>query len=97
MQTEPLVLAVAATLGLASFTTPGILAALGLMVLGYARGDRYLLGIGIAFFPVFIVVFYYELQISLLVKSWIMAGSGGLLLAVRWYLNFRNWAQETES
>jgi hypothetical protein len=97
IQTEPMMLAVAATIGLASFTTPGILAAIGLMVLGYARGDLHLTGIGVAFFPVFIVVFYYEMELSLLVKSWIMAGSGVVLLAVRWYLSFRGWAQETKS
>ena len=94
LRSEPLMLAVGATVCLASFTTPGVLAALGLMVLGYARGDRYLLGIGVAFFPVFIVVFYYEWQISLLVKSWIMAGSGAVLLSARWLLSLRTWAKE---
>lgn len=97
MRSEPLVLAVLTTLGLAGFTTPGLLAALGLMVLGYARRDNHLLGIGIAFFPVFIVVFYYEWQISLLIKSWIMAGSGAVLLAARWYLSSRRWAREMEA
>ncbi|MEO8497648.1 MAG: DUF4401 domain-containing protein [Planctomycetota bacterium] len=97
MQSEPLVLAIVATVGLASFTTPGLLAAVGLMVLGYARRDKHLMGIGIAFFPVFIVVFYYEWQISLLIKSWIMAGSGALLLAARWYLSSRSWAREVEA
>ncbi len=95
MRTEPLILAVLATLAMACFTTPGILAAVGLMVLGYARRDLHLMGIGVIFFPVFIVVFYYDWQISLLVKSWIMAGSGAVLLAARQYLNLRNWAQES--
>ena len=47
-------IAVVATMCLATVTTPGILAALGLMVLGYARNDRYLLAMGVLFFPVFI-------------------------------------------
>ena len=56
---------------------------LGLLVLGYARNDRYLLSIGILFFPVFIVVFYYEWQFSLFIKSWILMGSGAVLLVTR--------------
>ena len=94
LRTEPLMIAVIATMCLATFTTPGILAALGLMVLGYARNDRYLLAMGVLFFPVFIVVFYYEWEISLLIKSWIMAGSGAILLSARWFLNMRGWAKE---
>ncbi len=94
LRSEPLVLAVLATVGLACFTTPGVLAAIGLMVLGYARRDQYLIGIGVVFFPTFIVVFYYEWQISLLYKSWVMAGSGAVLLAARKYLSLRQWARE---
>ena len=56
-----------------------------------------ILGIGVAFFPVFIVVFYYEWQISLLIKSWIMAGSGAVLLLARWYLSSRSWSREVEA
>jgi hypothetical protein len=92
---EPLMIAVLATVGLATFTTPGLLAALGLAVLGYARNDRYLLAIGIAFFPIFIVVSYYEWQMTLLAKSWVMIGSGAILLLARWYLSTRRWAKES--
>lgn len=94
LRSEPLMIAVAATICLATITTPGILAALGLMVLGYARNNRSLLALGALFFPVFIVVFYYELQISLFTKSWIMAGSGATLLLARWFLSHRGWAKE---
>lgn len=91
LRTEPLALAVAATVCLACFTTPGTLAALGLMILGYASNDRYLLATGVLFFPVFIIVFYYEWDLSLLVKSWIMLGSGAVLLTARWLLRLRGW------
>lgn len=94
LRSEPLMIVVASTVCLAAFTTPGILAALGLMVLGYARHDRYLLAMGVLFFPIFIVVFYYEWQISLLTKSCIMAGSGATLLLARWFLSLRGWAKE---
>lgn len=91
---EPLLVAVIATLALSAVATPGVLAAIGLMVLGYARRDATLLGIGITFFPIFIVVFYYELETTLLVKSWIMAATGGVLLATRAYLTRRQWTIE---
>jgi hypothetical protein len=91
LRDESLVIAVAATLCLAAVTTPGVLAALGLLVLGYARRDSLLLAMGTAFFPVFIVVFYYEMEISLLTKSYILMASGAVLLAARWFLNRRDW------
>jgi len=96
MRNEPMMIVVAATLALASFTTPGILAALAIMILGYARWERELIAIGLAFFPMFIVVFYFEWQTSLLTKSWILAGSGAVLLAARYYLSCRAWAREEE-
>jgi len=95
MRSEPLILAAVATMLLAGFTTPGILAAIGLLVLGYARGNQHLTAIGILFFPICIVVFYYEWQISLLIKSWMMAGSGAMLLAARQTMNLRSWARES--
>ncbi|MBW3595640.1 MAG: DUF4401 domain-containing protein [Planctomycetes bacterium] len=91
---EPLVVAVVATVCLAAVTTPGVLAAVGLLVLGYARRDPYVLGMGTAFFPAFIVVFYYEMETDLLAKSWILMASGAVLLAARWYLGRRGWAVE---
>ncbi len=49
-----------------------------------------------AFLPVFVVVFYYDLDISLAYKSWILAGSGALLLVARWFLATRPWAKAME-
>jgi hypothetical protein len=94
MRDEPLVVAIVATICLAAITTPGVLAAIGLLVLGYARRDPYLLAMGTAFFPAFIVVFYYEMETDLLMKSWILMASGAVLLAARWYLGRRGWAVE---
>lgn len=96
MRNEPMMIAVAATLALASFTTPGILAALAIMILGYARWESELTAIGLAFFPMFIGVFYFEWQTSLLTKSWILAGSGSVLLVARYYLSCRAWAGKEE-
>jgi hypothetical protein len=93
LREEPLIVAVVATVCLAAVTTPGVLAAVGLLVLGYARRDALLLAMGTAFFPSFIVVFYYEMETTLLVKSYTLMASGAVLLAARWFLKQRGWAK----
>lgn len=77
---------VLATLFLAGFTTPGITVAMVLLFLGRAQDERVLTVIGHAFFAAFLVLFYYALNISLAQKSWIIAGSGAFLLAMRFWL-----------
>ena len=82
---EPwLILAFISTLFLGIFTTPGILVAIGLLIVGYAFGDRILTALSFLFLPCFLVVFYYALNVDLAYKSWVIAGSGVLLLVVRW-------------
>lgn len=82
---EPwLILAFISTLLLGIFTTPGIPVAIGLLIVGYALGDRILTALSFLFLPCFLVVFYYALNVDLAYKSWVIAGSGVLLLAVRW-------------
>ena len=82
---EPwLILAFVLTLLLAIFTTPGILVAIGLLIVGYAFGDRILTALSFLFLPCFLVVFYYALNVDLAYKSWVIAGSGVLLLVARW-------------
>ena len=82
---EPwLILAIASTALLGLFTTPGILVAVGLLVLGYAYGDSILTAMSCLFLPCFLVFFYYALDIDLAHKSWVVAGSGLLLLVARW-------------
>ena len=79
-----MVLAVAATILLGVFSTPGILVVMGLLVLGYGLDEKMLTWLAYAFLPVFLIVFYYNLNIDLAYKSWIIAGSGAILLGVRW-------------
>lgn len=82
---EPwLILAIVSTILLGIFTTPGILVAIGLLIAGYAFGDRILTAMSYVFLPYFLVVFYYVLDVDLAYKSWILAGSGAGLLVVRW-------------
>ncbi len=84
-----LIVAVVAVLLLGLFTTPGILVAIGLLIAGYAFGDRALTALAYLFLPCFLVVFYYAMNVSLAHKSWMVAGSGLILLAVRWLLQQR--------
>jgi uncharacterized membrane protein len=66
------------------FTTPGILVAVGLLIAGYAFGDRILTALAYLSLPSFLVFFYYALNVDLAHKSLVIAGSGVLLLVVRW-------------
>ncbi|MBM3617491.1 MAG: DUF4401 domain-containing protein [Alphaproteobacteria bacterium] len=82
-----LLLACAGIIALGTLATPGILLAIGLMVLGYGNHERPLLINGALAFAGFIWLFYYNLDMTLLVKSTILAGSGALLLLARWQLH----------
>jgi len=82
---EPwLIVAIVSTILLGIFTTPGILVAVGLLIVGYAFGDRILMTMSYLFLLCFLVLFYYALNVDLAYKSWVITGSGILLLVVRW-------------
>ncbi|HEU5098110.1 MAG TPA: DUF4401 domain-containing protein [Roseiflexaceae bacterium] len=63
--------------------TPGILAAVIVVELGFARGNRLLLGLGIVGLVLFLSAFYYQLELTLLVKSLVLLATGLLLLGLR--------------
>lgn len=86
LKRDPIRFGVVATLFLGFISTPGILATLWLMILGYALRDRILIGIAIAFFPVFISLYYYNLDLTLDIKAYILLGSGIIFLLMRSYL-----------
>lgn len=75
------VLAITVIITLPTLTTPGILAALLLIILGYRRRHTILLVLGYLFMAGFISEYYYSLQVTLLIKSFIMVGTGVLFLA----------------
>ncbi len=66
--------------------TPGIPAAMLVLLLGYWRSNRVLMGIATAFLCVFVAQFYYFLDVTLLVKSAMMTGTGIVLLGMRYVL-----------
>jgi hypothetical protein len=79
---------IAATLALcaASFQAPGIPTGLAILLLGFARGNRILMGIGVAASLGFISAYYYLVETTLLVKSQTLIATGLVILAARWAL-----------
>jgi len=72
-----------ALLGSITLDSPGVLAALGGILIAFYRRSIVLLGLSIVFLVVFIWFYYYDLHISLLAKSGVLFLSGFVLLALR--------------
>jgi uncharacterized membrane protein len=68
--------------------------ALLLMLLGFSLGKRPLLALGMLLLAVFLVDYYYSLEVNLLTKSMILVGSGAVLLALRTLLLQFAFSQE---
>jgi hypothetical protein len=94
LQTEPLMLAALGAIVLAMISTPGILLSICLMILGYAKYEKLLLLMGTLLMPLFIFFYYYNLDISLMLKSGILVSSGVILLTGRGYLAIKQWDKE---
>jgi uncharacterized membrane protein len=84
-------LAMAVLIGAVSCKAPGISAALTVVLLGYAAGNRVLAGLGIAAMVAYVFAYYYSLEATLLFKSGLLAATGVALLAVRALL--LKWSQ----
>ncbi len=69
-------------LALAFLSSPGLLYAIALLILGFGLRDTIFGGLGLIALPVFIIYFYYSLQVSLLEKSGILFVSGLVCLLV---------------
>jgi hypothetical protein len=81
-----LTIAAAAAIGTASFKAPGVAAGLMIVLLGFANGNRVLTGAGIAALLFYVSKYYYLLEVTLLVKSGVLAATGVALLAARWLM-----------
>jgi uncharacterized membrane protein len=72
----------------ASLEANGISVGVLIVLLGFAGGNRILLGFGIAALLFFVSSYYYMTDTSLLVKSYTMAATGVVLLGLRWSMRF---------
>lgn len=73
----------------ASFTAPGMIQALLLLLVGYAVCNRVLIGLGLFASGAFLSSYYYMMQTTLLEKSMLLIGLGVVLLLGR--LGIRKW------
>jgi hypothetical protein len=69
-----------------SLRMPGILAAILVLVLGFWRNNRGLMGLASIFLVFYIWAYYDSLEWTLLAKSLVLFGSGFLLLALRYFI-----------
>jgi uncharacterized membrane protein len=74
-------------------SAPGVLLALALMVLGYAKHEWPLTTLGILLTPLSIFHYYYSIDTTLLMKSGILVGSGAVLLAGYAYMRLRQFGE----
>ncbi|WP_397474176.1 GDYXXLXY domain-containing protein [Pusillimonas sp.] len=79
----PLALAVAAVGWMGA---PGVSLALLWLILGFAMGHRSLMGFGVVALLAYLTRFYYQLDTSLLQKSFVLATTGAWLLISVWTL-----------
>jgi len=67
----------------AAWSAPGVTAALLIMLVGYASGNRFLLGLGLIALGGYLSYFYYQMHSTLLAKSAVLAETGAVLLVAR--------------
>lgn len=91
LKSPALVLASSGAVLFGLVSAPGIIFAIGLMILGYAKHDKLLITLGGLLIAIFLFLYYYNLDISLMHKSGILLGSGILLLVGRLYLQYKGW------
>lgn len=82
-----LVLAGVALVCIASLEAQGITLAMVIMLLGFATGNRVLLGLGIAALLFYLSTYYYQLEATLLDKAQILLVLGVCLLVLYWLLH----------
>ena len=70
---------------LLSWRAPGLVTALLVMLLGFHYANCFVIGMAITFFGIFLAVFFYGIEVSLLHKSYTLMGTGALLL-LGWYM-----------
>jgi uncharacterized membrane protein len=84
-------------LGALTLSTPGVIAAITVLALGFDRRNRILIGLAAVFLVKFSSAYYYSLRMTLLEKSAVLVASGLLLLAARAYVELRSRPREADA
>jgi hypothetical protein len=80
-------LAALALIGFATPSTPGIAAAVGVLLLGLHRRTPALVGLAVVFLIGFLTLLYYSMAASLLAKALHLMTAGAVLLVAAWWLH----------
>jgi len=67
----------------AAWNAPGLLLALIVLLLGVSSGNHFFAGAGLVFLAAFLALWFYGIEVSLLVKSITLAASGVVILLAR--------------
>ena len=67
----------------AAWAAPGLLLALTVIMLGAASGNRVFAGAGIGFLVIFVATYFYGIQVTVMVKSMTLVGTGIAILLAR--------------
>lgn len=90
----PLILAIVGVAALGFIGAPGLIFALMLLLLGHALHDVPLRVVGILALPAFLVLWYYGRDMTFLMKSTALVGSGLVLLGARGAMAVMGWDRE---
>ncbi len=95
LRPEPTIVMIAATLAVGLLSPPGVTASIVLLVLGYYRNDRILIGLAAIAAIVHLIFFYNDLHLSLLTKSWLLGLVGAVMLGARGWLRWYGRREES--
>lgn len=92
-----IIVGIITVLSVITWQTPGILATLAMLILGFWRGHRLLLGLSVVFMAFFIGAFYYNLDLTLYEKSLILMGTGVLFFLARYIITRQQLGRPKEA
>lgn len=82
-------------IGLLGFiSSPGILLAIALIVIGYDKYETVIIVFGALLMALSLFSYYFNLRLSLISKSLVIIGSGIVLLLGNSYISYRGWNKE---
>lgn len=88
---EPTLLSIIIAILLGVMYLTGAVFSIILLLLGYAKDQRLLMAIGMILLPIFLVIHYYSLDLTLINKAILLGGGGVLLLLGKAYIACRNF------